>query len=86
MKFGPSSSGYGADIDGVIELAKERVLGDILDRAQERPLRQADLLAAVDEVQPSALEWLRTARNLVKYAGDGTYKGVESYLKSVKLS
>jgi AAA+ superfamily predicted ATPase len=75
----------GADIDGVIELAKERVLSDILDGAEERPIEQADLVAAIGGVQPSALDWLRTARNLVKYAGDGTYRDVESYLKAARL-
>ena len=33
-----------------------------------------------------AVEWLRTARNLVKYAGDdGSYRDVESYLKKTKM-
>jgi transitional endoplasmic reticulum ATPase len=75
----------GADIDGVIDTAKERVLGDILAGAPERPLAQADLLAGIASTQPSALEWLRTARNLVKYAGDGTYKDVEAFLKGAKM-
>jgi hypothetical protein len=37
-------------------------------------------------MQPSTLDWLRTARNLVKYAGaDASYSDVEKYLKTHKL-
>ncbi len=76
----------GADIDGIIELAKEQVLGEILDGGGERPLKQADFVAAVKEAQPSTLDWLRTARNLVKYSGgDNSYRDVEAYLKTSKL-
>jgi len=38
-------------------------------------------------VQASTLDWLRTARNLVKYAGaDSSYSDVEQYLKKHKLT
>ena len=75
----------GADIDGVIEEAKERVLADIIDSAEERLLAQAELKHACESVVPSTLDWLRTARNLVKYAGaDKAYRDVERYLKGVK--
>lgn len=76
----------GADVDGVIEDAKEAVLGEILEGAAERPLRQDDLVAAVRRAQPSTLDWLRTARNLVKYGGDAAYRDVEAYLKANRLS
>ena len=76
----------GADIDGIIDRAKEAVLMEILDSGQERNLRQADLLAAIREYHPSTLEWLKTARNLVKYAGaDDSYREVERYLKGARL-
>jgi SpoVK/Ycf46/Vps4 family AAA+-type ATPase len=76
----------GADLDGLIELAKERVLGEILEGADERPLQQADFVAAAKEAQPTTLDWLRTARNLVKYSGgDNSYRDVEAYLKGAKL-
>jgi AAA+ superfamily predicted ATPase len=76
----------GADIDGVIERAKDEVLGEIMDGGAERPLRQADLLAGLKESTPSTLEWLKTARNLVKYGGSGSsYKDVEQYLRGAKL-
>ena len=76
----------GADIDGLIELAKERALHDALLNKNERPLVQADFEHALKELSPSTLHWLRTARNLVKYAGDdGSYRDVEAYLKKAKL-
>jgi AAA+ superfamily predicted ATPase len=76
----------GADIDGIIELAKEQVLSDILDGARERPLRPADLAIALQAVQPSTLDWLRTARNIVKFGGDAMYRDVETYLKAHRMA
>jgi transitional endoplasmic reticulum ATPase len=75
----------GADIDGLIELAKERALYEALLGKAERALIQADFDHALTELLPSTLDWLRTARNLVKYAGgDGSYRDVEAYLKKAK--
>ncbi len=76
----------GADVDGIIERAKERVLEDILTGGSERPLRQEDLKWAAQETEPSTLDWLRTARNLVKFGGrDSSYRDVERYLRATKL-
>jgi SpoVK/Ycf46/Vps4 family AAA+-type ATPase len=76
----------GADIDGLIELAKERALADSLESGSERPLAHADLEAAAGAMTPSTLDWLRTVRNLVKYGGsDPSYRDVEAYLKTVRL-
>ena len=76
----------GADIDGLIELAKEGALEDNVLNSKERPVLQADFVSALANLQPSTQEWLRTARNLVKYAGeDGSYREVEMYLKKTKL-
>lgn len=75
----------GADIDGVIEEAKEHVLAHIIESGEERVLAHADLEHACESVVPSTLDWLRTARNLVKYAGaDKAYRDVERYLKGVR--
>jgi SpoVK/Ycf46/Vps4 family AAA+-type ATPase len=76
----------GADIDGLVELAKDFVLEEYVGSGQERPIRQDDLQRAARTMQPSTLDWLRTARNLVKYAGaDASYGEVERYLKTHKL-
>jgi SpoVK/Ycf46/Vps4 family AAA+-type ATPase len=76
----------GADIDGLIELATEHCLADCLAAGQERPLQAQDFEQALQALQPSTLDWLRSVRNVVKYAGDdGTYAEVERYLKAEKL-
>lgn len=75
----------GADIDGLIELAKESALLDGL-AGEERGLRMADFEAAMTTLQPSTLEWLRTVRNVVKYAGeDASYRDVGVYLKQHRM-
>jgi SpoVK/Ycf46/Vps4 family AAA+-type ATPase len=76
----------GADIEGVVELAKDYVLEDHVARNLERVITQDDLMRAAKEVRATTLDWLRTARNLVKYAGaDDSYSEVERYLKTHKL-
>lgn len=75
----------GADIDGLIERATEAALIDALG-GRERSLCTADFELALSQMQASTLDWLRTVRNVVKYAGDdGTYRDVERYLKSVRM-
>jgi SpoVK/Ycf46/Vps4 family AAA+-type ATPase len=77
----------GADIEGIVELAKEYALEDHIARGIERSIVQEDLVRAVVSARPSTLDWLRTARNLVKYAGaDDAYRDVEDYLKRHRLS
>lgn len=72
----------GADVDGLIDLAKELALAEMLDSGQERPLRMSDFLAAADRLTPSTRDWLETARNLVRYGGaDNQYRDLERYLK-----
>lgn len=76
----------GADIDGVINRAKDELLAEIVESGEERPLTQADLLAAAAQSEPSTHDWLKTARNLVKFGGrDRSYKDVEKYLKQAGL-
>jgi len=73
----------GADIDGLIEVAKDLVIDDIMETNQERRLTREDLLMALDDVTASTLEWLQTARNLVKYANvSGSYKDLAKYLRA----
>jgi SpoVK/Ycf46/Vps4 family AAA+-type ATPase len=76
----------GADIEGLVELAKDYVLEEHVTRNVERSITQQDLLRAAKDTRASTLDWLRTARNLVKYAGaDDSYSEVERYLKTHKL-
>ncbi|WP_127484688.1 ATP-binding protein [Paenibacillus ehimensis] len=72
----------GADIANVCERAVERVLVEILETGVERPVRMRDMEEALVEVQPSTLDWLRTAKNYVKYANQGgMYNDIERYLR-----
>jgi SpoVK/Ycf46/Vps4 family AAA+-type ATPase len=76
----------GADVDALVERAKEFVLTEYLETRRERDITQADLVRAAGELVPSTQDWLRTARNLVKYAGgDDSYRDLERYLKASKL-
>ncbi len=76
----------GADIDGVVEMAIESALERSIIDGQERPLTSADLEQALATARPSTQDWLRTARNLVKYGGDdGGYRDVERYLRQSRL-
>lgn len=73
----------GADIANVVELATETVLEEILLSGNERPINTNDLVMALQELQPSTLDWLRTAKNYVKYANQsGLYNDVEKYLRA----
>jgi SpoVK/Ycf46/Vps4 family AAA+-type ATPase len=72
----------GADIENVCEQAAEIVLEEILTTGNERPIAMKDVEKAIEASQPSTLEWLRTAKNFVKYANQsGLYNEVEHYLK-----
>ena len=76
----------GADIDGLIDNAKDIVLSDILDSGEERPLQNKDFVTALEDTIPSTYDWLKTARNLVKYGGaDSSYRDVDKYLRKNKL-
>ena len=67
-------------------MAKESALEDSIVSRRERPLNSGDFDNALGSLQSSTQEWLRTARNLVRYAGDdGSYRDVESYLKKTRL-
>jgi SpoVK/Ycf46/Vps4 family AAA+-type ATPase len=76
----------GADVDALVERAKEYVLSEYLETRREREITQEDLLRAAADLVPTTQDWLRTARNLVKYAGgDDSYRDLERYLKTNKL-
>jgi SpoVK/Ycf46/Vps4 family AAA+-type ATPase len=72
----------GADIDGVIDGAKDSVLLRAMDGSNDPSLEQRDLLDAAAAATPSTSDWLKTARNLVKFGGAGkAYQDVEKYLR-----
>jgi SpoVK/Ycf46/Vps4 family AAA+-type ATPase len=72
----------GADIDNLCERAAELVLGEILETGKERAIGMDDMLTVMSEIRPSTMEWLKTAKNYVKYANQsGIFDDVEQYLK-----
>ncbi|WP_341276021.1 ATP-binding protein [Brevibacillus parabrevis] len=72
----------GADIENVVERATEHVLENILETGVERPIQMRDMEQALSEIRPTTLEWLRTAKNYVKYSNQsGIYNEVEDYLR-----
>jgi SpoVK/Ycf46/Vps4 family AAA+-type ATPase len=72
----------GADIDGLIEKTKEAVIEKVIETGIERNISLADFERSLSSTIPSTEEWLRTAKNLVKYSGaDRSYQEVEIYLK-----
>ncbi|MET4052211.1 SpoVK/Ycf46/Vps4 family AAA+-type ATPase [Frigoribacterium sp. PvP054] len=71
----------GADLAYVCELAAERALMDSVSTGRAREITTADLDAAVRQVVPSAEDWLRKAKNVVRYGvDDGTYDELRAHL------
>ncbi|WP_376795845.1 AAA family ATPase [Thermogemmatispora sp.] len=75
----------GADIRAVCERATDAVLSEALKTGKPRPLRTADLQAALKEVRPSTLEWFATAKNYATYSNEGGfYDDVVRFLQKTK--
>lgn len=75
----------GADIDGLVDLAKDFVLEDVLRSGEERPLGFRDFERALEHMEPSTVEWLDAASELVKTAaGARQYREVANYLRDVQ--
>jgi transitional endoplasmic reticulum ATPase len=73
----------GADVDGVLERAKDVALMRTMDSTEDQVITQADLLRAIEDTSPSTTDWMKTARNLVKFGGAGkAYQDVEKYLRA----
>ena len=66
------TSGFsGADLESLVEQAADAAIEASIAGATEVPIRDADLRAALDEVRPTTLEWLTTARNHARYSNEG---------------
>jgi len=76
----------GADVAGLVNLAKENALNQMIESGKERPLNEDDFNKVLTRLLPTTDDWLRTARNLVKYSGgDRSYQDVEDYLRDHRL-
>lgn len=75
----------GADIESIVETASEIVIEDIMQSGAHRNITMQDLLKAREATRPSAIEWLRTIKNYVKYANqDNLYGDVSAFLNKHK--
>lgn len=71
----------GADLQLLAEVASERALSEAVRSGRLRPITQGDLIASIDRVKPTTLEWLDTARRYVSYANQaGLYDDVKTWL------
>ena len=77
------TSGFsGADLRHLVETAIDEAIEASLDSGNEVPLRQVHLDRALQDVKPTTLEWLTTARNYARYANEGgQYDDVLEFLK-----
>jgi SpoVK/Ycf46/Vps4 family AAA+-type ATPase len=72
----------GADLALICDHATEQAMAASMAAGEVRPIRQADLLAAVRDVRPSVQPWLETARNFAVYSNEaGAYDELLAYLK-----
>jgi SpoVK/Ycf46/Vps4 family AAA+-type ATPase len=78
-----TSTFSGADLANVVETASDAAIERSLEQGNEAPITAADLKGALQEVKPTALEWLTTARNYARYANDaGQYDEVLAFLQA----
>ena len=75
----------GADIENVIEIATEMVIDEIMETGNERNISMIDICKAINQHEPTTLEWLHTIKNYVKYSNQsGLYNDVEKFLQKHK--
>ena len=71
----------GADIQGLLNRAAEKVLEEILQTGNERLITSKDINAALRQTRPSTLEWLESAKNYVEFANaTGQYDELKAYM------
>ena len=71
----------GADLLDLVERAVERPLREALRSGDVRPLTHADLLAALKDARPSTREWFATAKNYATFSNTGgLYDDLLAYL------
>lgn len=72
----------GADLRELVETAVDFAIEASLDAGSEQPVTQAHLREALEEVRPTTLEWLTTARNYARYANEaGQYDEVLEFIR-----
>jgi ATP-dependent 26S proteasome regulatory subunit len=78
-----TSTFSGADLAHLVETASDAAIHESIQTAREVPIRMAHLQSALEEVKPTTLEWLTTARNYARYSNEaGQYDDVLAFLKA----
>ncbi|MFT3886842.1 MAG: ATP-binding protein [Arachnia sp.] len=75
----------GADIAAVCEGAAEHALMAAVSSGTVRPIRMADLKAALAEARPSTRSWFDVARTVVEYDDAGDFGELKRYMKKQRL-
>jgi SpoVK/Ycf46/Vps4 family AAA+-type ATPase len=83
-KITAATSGYsGADLAQIVETATDLAIDATLAQGREVPISMKMLEAAANQVRPSTIDWLTTARNHATYGNEsGRYDDVLAFLKS----
>jgi SpoVK/Ycf46/Vps4 family AAA+-type ATPase len=76
----------GADLAHLCESAAESALEESIASGTPRPIEMMDFERALEEVRPSTLPWLHTARNFAEFAGEGGYDDLLAYLRDRHLA
>lgn len=77
-----TSSFSGADLRNIVDSAADEAIEQSIERGLEVPISMAHIGAALQQVRPTTLEWLTTARNHARYANQGgQYDAVLDFLK-----
>lgn len=80
-----TSTFSGADLEHLVDSASDHAIEASLESGEERPILQAHLAEALEDVKPTTLEWLTTARNYARYANEaGHYDDVLKFLEKHK--
>jgi SpoVK/Ycf46/Vps4 family AAA+-type ATPase len=76
------SSGFsGADLRNLVETAVDEAIEESITAALEVPLKMSHLDLALQQVRPTTVEWLTTARNYARYSNEaGQYDDVLAFL------
>lgn len=77
------TSGFsGADLRELVETAVDEAIEASITLEAEQPISNRHLKEALNEVKPTTLEWLTSARNYARYANEGgQYNDVLEFLK-----
>ena len=76
----------GADLAHLCESAAESALEESIASGTPRPIEMMDFERSLEEVRPSTLPWLHTARNFAEFSGEGGYDDLLAYLRQRRLA